>query len=112
MPAIWTRQLENTLIVGMFTLLALACGDPDSRQSDTIQPPSAPSETSSSENIQVLLASTDISVGSNRIVFGLMDIQEGMLREVDIEVSTFYLAEQGPSEPKETLDAVFRQWPS
>ena len=93
-------------------LLVLACAKSELMQADTTQKPSAASKISESENIQILLASTDISVGSNRIVFGLMDSSEGLLRDVDIEVSTFYLSEKGPSEPVETMDATYRQWPS
>ena len=110
---ILVRQLGNLLILGMCALLlVLACGKSESRQPDTIQTPTAASKISAPENIQVLLASTDVSVGANRIVFGLMDNQGGLLRDVDIEVSTFYLSQKGLLEPIETLDAMFRRWPS
>ena len=93
-------------------LLATVCGKSERMEPSTIQTPTVASKISASENIQILLSSTDISVGSNRIVFGLMDKTEGLLRNADIEVSIFYLSDKGPSEPIETMDAIFRQWPS
>ena len=62
-------------------------------------------------DLQTVLASSDLSVGLNRVVFGLIDRPSGPLRDADVQVSTFYLGESGSEGPKENVTAVFRKWP-
>ena len=61
--------------------------------------------------VQLVSASSDLSVGGNRFVFGLMDSESNPVREADVQVSTFYLKGSALEGPKEEVDAVFRKWP-
>lgn len=86
--------------------LAAGCGS-------VIEPPSIlPSPTSAPDTLRLALATSDLAVGDNRIVFGVIDAQAGAIRDASVQVSTFYLppgeAQQGPIE---SVDAVFRAWP-
>ena len=93
------------------SLLALiACANltpqPDSA------PTSAPTPAPTPEPLRLALASSDLAVGTNRVVFGVIDAEAGPVRDAHVVVSTFYLPAVGGQEgPVETVDAVFRAWP-
>ena len=85
--------------------LILACANPTSPQPAAIPPPTP-------ETLRLALASSDLAVGSNRVVFGVIDADTGPVRDADVRVSTFFLTPTGEQQgPVETLDAVFRPWP-
>lgn len=96
-----------SLLVALLALATpLACADPAQ------QPASAPTPTSAPETLRLALASSDLAVGSNRVVFGVLDDDAGPVRDADVVVSTFYLPASGGQEgPVETVSAVFRAWP-
>jgi hypothetical protein len=62
-------------------------------------------------DLQIVFSVTDLSVGPNRIAFGLIDSVSGPLRNAAVQVSTFFLTETGQEGPLETVPAVFRPWP-
>ena len=75
-------------------------------------PEPAPTPTPVPESLRLALASSDLAVGSNRVVFGVLDDDTGPVRDADVQVSTFYLPATGGQEgPVETVDAVFHAWP-
>ena len=85
---------------------ALACASP------TPQPASAPTTAVQSETLRLALASSDLAVGSNRVVFGVIEDSEGPVNDAEVVVSTFYLPASGGQEgPVETVNAVFQAWP-
>ena len=57
------------------------------------------------------LGSTDLSVGENRLTFGLIDPETGPIRDARVQVSTFRITSRGPEDPVQTVDGVFREWP-
>ena len=57
------------------------------------------------------MASTDLAVGDNRVVFGVIVQGQGALREEQVQVKTFFLTGSGPEGPKQTVPASFQQWP-
>ena len=76
------------------------------------QSAATPTPESSPESLRLALASSDLAVGSNRVVFGVLDADTGPVRDADVVVSTFFLPPTGGQEgPVETVDAVFRAWP-
>jgi hypothetical protein len=116
------------LFTAFIALIACNSGTPPAAPAPT-QAPSTSSEAPVPSNppaasdpqqpqVQVAMASSDISVGPNRVAFGLIDSQNGPIRNADVEVSTFFLTptgQQGQVEtegPIETQDAIFRQWPT
>ncbi len=87
------------------TILSLAaCG------SSAAAPTAVPAPTP--ESLRLAFASSDLAVGSNRVVFGVIDADSGPLTDASVVVSTFFLTPTGGQEgPIETVDAVFRAWP-
>ena len=64
-----------------------------------------------SEKLQIVMASTDLSVGENRIAFGIINPSSGMIRDAAVEISTFYLKNPDTQMPKQTVAATFQKWP-
>ena len=89
------------LSVGIFVLSACT-GEVDS------DPPTPASHTPS---VRIALASTDLSLGLNRVAFGLMDVAEGPVRDAEVQLSSFFLNGDVNEGPIETTIAVWRQWP-
>ena len=95
------------LLASLAVLWTLACGG------DLVEPTPSPSFAVTPEAfaLQVALGSTDLSVGENRLTFGLIDRDTGPVRDVPVVVSTFRLKPRGPEGPVQTVDGVFRKWP-
>lgn len=68
-------------------------------------PPSLP------DPISVAVASTDLAVGDNRVVFGLIRQGKGPVKDARVSVETFLLTDSGPDGPRQTLAADFQVWP-
>ena len=84
---------------------AIACGS-----SPTAAPTIVPAPTP--ETLRLALASSDLAVGTNRVVFGVIDDGVGPVSDADVVISTFYLpATGGQVGPMETVNAVFQAWP-
>ena len=101
--AVWVA-LTTAILLTM-----AACGDGQSENVSGPEPSPAGSPTTASEELQMALAVSDLSVGVNRVAFGLIQRSSGALRDADVVVSTFDLAD--PATAKETVKAVFRKWP-
>ena len=90
----------------MLAGLAFSCANPAQQPASAPTPPSAP------ETLRLALASSDLAVGGNRVVFGVLDDDAGPVRDAEVVVSTFYLPAGGEQEgPVETVSAMFRAWP-
>ena len=61
--------------------------------------------------ITIALASTDLAVGANRVVFAVIQMGVGPLRDAEVEAQTFHLNGAQPDTAKQTLQAAFRAWP-
>ena len=102
----WAKAMRALLTLALVALAAAGCGS-------VIEPPSVlPAPTTLPETLRLALATSDLAVGDNRIVFGVIDAQAGAVHDAAVRVSSFYLpqgeAQQGPIE---SVDAVFRAWP-
>ena len=60
---------------------------------------------------RITLASTDLSVGENRVVFALIRPGSGSLKDASVEVQTFYLSGAESQKAVQTAPADFRAWP-
>jgi hypothetical protein len=115
----WRRKLTRRRAVWAVllpaALLALVvCGGEPATEAVADATPGTALEASTGTQaaaVQVVAASSDLSVGGNRFVFGLLDSESGPVREADVRVSTFYLKGSVLEGPKEEVDAVFRKWP-
>ncbi len=112
MRARFVKQMALWGIV--VTLAAAACGGSGARETLTRTPVAAETpQPAAGGNLRLLLASSDIAVGRNRVAFGLVDDEAGPLRNAgDVQVSTFFLTNEGREGPIERVGAVFRKWPS
>ena len=97
----------NLLCLLLAIVVTLACASPT-----VTQPAASPTSAAAPEPLRLALASSDLALGGNRVVFGVIDADTGPVRDADVQVSTFFLTPTGGQEgPVETLDAVFRPWP-
>ena len=72
--------------------------------------PTATPGTGRAPEISVVLATTDLAVGENRVAFAVLDAGGGLVSQEDVYASFF---SEGSQEGFETESgAVFRQWPS
>jgi len=99
---------------------ALACSHGPTGPTATSTSPTTPSQLATYtatvvetevKELQFALGSTDLSVGENRLVFGLIDPETGPIRDVQVELSTFRLTSLGREGPVQTMVGVFRRWP-
>lgn len=98
------NSLRTALLLIVIIITALACGNPAAAPS--------PAPTTVAESLRLAFASSDLAVGSNRVVFGVLDDETGPVRDAEVVVSTFFLTPTGGQEgPVETVDAVFQAWP-
>ena len=77
---------------------------------ETTPPPTptlAPSDTA-----RITLASTDLAVGDNRVVFALIRPGSGSIKDAQVEVRTFYLSGSDSQKAIQTAPAEFRAWPA
>ena len=99
--------------LALAVLVALACGGGGESASSTgVAPPSAPPAGGFPDVLQILMASTDLAVGENRVAFGLLRPGEGALKDADVELQTFFLAGGEQVGPVQTLAPEFRAWSS
>ncbi len=111
------RDFERLLLVlAALPLLALltACGPSDAPATPAAPTQAAPAVTTpipDAANLRLLLASTDLSVGANRVVFALVASGSGPVREPDgVRLQTYYLAPTGQEGPIQTVSATYREW--
>ena len=96
-------RLALGALVALVTMTVASCSaDADPTPTPTSLP---------AADLRVALASTDIAVGPNRIVFGLIDPTAGAVRDARVQVATFFLAQGQVQTPGETVGAVYRKWP-
>ena len=98
---------------------ALASATPGTVIAPTVIAPQTTSEsgvhTSAPTGLIISSASSDLSVGENRMVFALISAADGPIRDPNatVIVNTFRLTEEGGQEgPIETVNAQFRKWPT
>ena len=101
------------VLLALLVLLA-ACGADDApapTAGPTQTPPDAATPAREAADLRLLLASTDLSVGDNRVVFALIRSDSGPVRQADgVRVQTYYLAPTGQEGPVETVAATYRDW--
>ena len=112
------RWPAAALLAAVAIAVLVACGGGSSEPPPVpISTPTAPPATPqgatapAGAELQIAFAVSDLSVGANRIAFGLVDRDSGPLRNAQVQVSTFFLTQGGQEGPIETVSGVFRRWP-
>lgn len=91
-----------SLLIAVAIAALVACGGESSEAGPATTPSTA---------LQMAFSVSDLSVGTNRIAFGLLEAGLGPVRGAVVQVSTFFLTEETQEGPLETVSAVFRPWP-
>ena len=60
---------------------------------------------------RVTLASTDLAVGDNRVVFALIQPGGGALKDAQAQIQTFFLSGATPQQAVQTAPTTFQEWP-
>ena len=90
-------------VVVALLLMSVACSD------ESVSAPTPAPDASSTARIS--LASTDLAVGDNRVVFALIRPGSGALKDAQVEVQTFFLSGTTPQDAIQTAPAAFQAWP-
>ena len=105
--------LSVACMAAFFT--AVACSGDSDGESTTAPPEPVSSAPSSPQGapdpITVAVASTDLAVGDNRVVFGLIRQGKGPIKNAQVSVETFLLTSSGQDGPRQTVPAKFQVWP-
>ena len=110
-----SRMTKAVIAVTLIVAITACSGtpqqvEPTTGPAATVAPPIP--QVPSGPQLQLAFATSDYSVGPNRLAFGLIDSAEGPIRDATVEVQTFMLSPSGQQEgPVETVIAVFREWP-
>ena len=87
--------------------LAIACSS-----SATIAPPPTGTPLPQGPEVSVIVVTTDYGVGSNRVAFGLVDLEGTPVRSPEAQVRAVYLTtNEDGGEVRDSAVAKFRQWP-
>ena len=102
------RQRVIWLLPGIAMLaVAVACS---SSATDTPLPTNTPFPQE--PEVSVIVVTTDYGLGSNRVVFGLVDREGTPVRGTEVQVRALYLPPgENAGEVRDTATAKFRQWP-
>ena len=106
--------MRYSAVVLILALGAVGCGAgsvADPTPVPTPHPTQAATQATPAVQTIVGMASTDLAVGDNRVVFGVIIQGQGALRDEKVQVKTFYLTASGPEGPKQTTPATFQRWP-
>ena len=98
------------LVAFILVLLGIA-GCSTGSEAEQVQPEPPSLQQELPEAITVAVASTDLAVGDNRVVFGLIRQGKGPIKDAQVSVETFLLTDSGPDGPRQTLVADFQVWP-
>ncbi len=100
------RRFTVLIAVVLSLLLGVAgCSTEPAPEPAPAVPPSLP------DAISVAVASTDLAVGDNRVVFGLIRQGKGPIKGAQVTVETFLLTASGQDGPRQTVPAEFQVWP-
>ena len=110
----WTPAFAGVtgIVVFLASLLAACGGEGEPPPTAAPSPtPAAEAVPAPSNELRMAFAVTDLSVGTNRVAFGLIDRDDGPLGDAEVELSTYFLVGETQEGPLETVPAVFRRWP-
>ncbi len=109
----WAARACVGLVMPVALVAAVACGGAADSPADAapVHAPQPTGQPSADARVRIALASSDLSVGPNRVVLGLIDPDAGPILDARVQVSTFFLEGRSQEGPIETVGAEFRKWP-
>lgn len=94
-------------VLAMAVIAAAACSSPTPTPVPTATPTPAPTPTPDDTDLTGILATTDLSLGSNRVAFLLLS-PRALVNVPEVTLSSTFV---GDSDASETATASFYQWP-
>ena len=109
----WAARVCVGVIASVALVAAIACGEATESPADAAPRPASQTtrQPSAGAPVKIALASSDLSVGSNRVVLGLIEPEAGPILDARVRVSTFFIEGGSQERPIETVSAEFRKWP-
>ena len=105
------RTLHLRVIWIIASLIAVTLANACS-SSATIAPPPTGTPLPQGPEVSVIVVTTDYGVGSNRVAFGLVDLEGTPVRSPEAQVRAVYLTtNEDGGEVRDSAVAKFRQWP-
>ena len=113
------RPLAIVIAVALVVIVAGSCssgtetpaGEDARVATETPPDPTVTPTETGSEVLRVLIASTDLAVGRNRLVFAILDEESSPLRIPEVRFTLTYL-DASPPEVRSQGSALFRPWPA
>ena len=102
------KRTPGVLSLALLLLMTAACGGGE-EPTPTIAP--SPEATQPAQDLQPIVASSDLSVGSNRVVFAVLDSTSNTVKTQTVGVATFFLGGRGQAILFQRTSAQFREWP-
>lgn len=102
----FARIKGTALVWGAFLALAVSACSPPAQPSPT----ATATSDDNTNHLTVLVGSTDLAVGENRIVFALFDGNDQFVRVDSVHLS-FFRADDTGAVPRGEAKGIFRQWP-
>jgi len=87
-------------------LLSVSCSQNANNNSEI-----SPNETPSSQKARIAFAVSDLSVGTHRLAFGIIEPGIGAVKNEEVKLETFFFQNDDRPVLKETLGAKFQKWP-
>ena len=109
----WVARVCVAVVASVAWVAAIACGEAAESPADGARPTAsqATEQPSAGAPVRIALASSDLSVGPNRVVLGLIEPEAGPILNARVRVSTFFIGGGSQEGPIETVSAEFRKWP-
>jgi hypothetical protein len=93
--------------LGLLLLLVLAACSPSQNRAG-----GTPTPLSGSPEVSVVIVTTDLALGTNRLTFGLVTLEGSPVRAPEAQFRAIYLPPgQAPGEVRATGTAKFQRWP-
>ena len=114
------KGLKGLICLCVLLVTMAACVGPEPTPTHTPTPTSVPTTsplmgtpeaTEQVSDLRLIIASTDLSIGSNRVVFAIIDSSGNTVKIPEANVSTFFLADTADGTAVEATTARFRPWP-
>lgn len=121
MTSPFRRRTLTSVAATSLLIVALACSanDDTSPTATSVPPTSVPQPTpllptpppGDASDLRVVLASTDLAVGRNRLAFGILEGAAGQLRAAEANILLFHV-DTSQNEPRARAMGKFVAWPT
>ena len=102
-PITSSKRIRHSLIILLVVILVSSGVGACANETAVVKKSIIPAVDSSIDEIGIRLLSTDVSVGMNRLAFGLIEKGKGPIRDAPVSLNIFYLDGDKPNEAIDVL---------